>query len=56
MRDRLYPSVYENDDEAFAIWQNEIAHGMRARFLDAATLLSYGYSVSALYRDSSLSY
>ncbi len=22
--DRLYPSVYENDDEAFAIWQNEI--------------------------------
>jgi len=23
----------------------------RARFLDAATLLSYGYSVSALYRD-----
>ncbi len=23
-KDRLYPSVYENDDEAFAIWQNEI--------------------------------
>ncbi len=22
--DRLYPSVYEQDDEAFAIWQNEI--------------------------------
>lgn len=22
--DRLYPSVYEDDDEAFAIWQNEI--------------------------------
>ncbi|MDD3277396.1 MAG: alanine--tRNA ligase [Lachnospiraceae bacterium] len=22
--DRLYPSVYEKDDEAFAIWQNEI--------------------------------
>ena len=23
-KDRLYPSVYENDDEAFAIWEKEI--------------------------------
>ncbi len=30
--DRLYPSVYENDDEAFAIWQNEIGIALGTDF------------------------
>ena len=50
--DRLYPSVYENDDEAFAIWQNGI--GFTLRYIWMMTrLLKSGTRKSASRRRGS---